>query len=230
MPSRRGRPRPRRPIHSVPSDKIHIRVHHGDTSAVVCAPHGHDYFTAEIVEEICRITGLAGVTVRHLQDPRDADRRVNVNRPTEGAGLEPLDEHPTIEAAEAYADYLAAVVEAGRGSLPLYVEVHGNETQAHVEVATVGLGRERLAIKSTLSALPCGALVEGIDEIVKNGAAAKQHGVFRFVPRGVQIELPESVRESRQGRAMAAHCIAKMLLALLSTKVGPTLARLFRAP
>lgn len=210
------------------SDKIHIHLIRGDSSAIVAAPHGHDFFTDEIVEQVCQITGLAGVTVHHVEDSSNG-LRVNINRPTEGAGRVPLDEDATIEAAEAYADYLSALVEVGRGSLPLYIEVHGNETQVHAEVATVGLGPERAIIKQVLSELPCGALVEGIDKIVKDGAGAKQHGIFRVVPRGIQIELPESARESRQVRAVVAHVIAKMTIALLSTRVGPTLSRLFRA-
>ena len=210
---------------------LRLRVIPGDNSAVVCAPHGHDYHTAEIVEAVCAITGLAGVVAAHDED-NILDIRINVNRPTEEGGVSPDEEIPTLDAARAYSRYLQGVMDAGRGRLDLYVEVHGNETQSHVEVANVGLSpRCQLAVKQALRILPCGSLVEGIDDdIVKQAAANKEQGIIRAARRALHFELTEESRVDPAYRALCAQAIAASIVAVLSEQ-GPsmTLARLFRS-
>lgn len=195
---------------------LRISMIPGESAGIVSAPHGHDYYTADVVHDICEKTGLAGLTVHHLED-RSNGHRININRPTEGAGLDPDDEVPTIHAARIYSQYLEAVMTVGRGRLELYVEVHGNETQSHVEVATVGISEStRLSIREALADVPCGALVEGLDIITKDAAANKKQGIIRASQRALHFELPVGTRRNHLSRAMTSAALSRAIMAALS--------------
>ncbi len=202
-----------------------VIVFPGDPSVLVSAPHGHDYHTAEIVHEICQITGYAGVAIPHVED-RQLGLRVNVNRPTEGAGLTHDEETRTDLAQRTYLEYLRIIWKiCGPQSPKLYVEVHGNETQSRVEVACIRVPMDaRAAAKDAMGEMPGGIpFVEGIDRIVLDADQSRQSGILRFIPMAVHIELCELARELPEDRAKSAAAIARGIDALLDTLSPPPL-------
>lgn len=107
------------------------------TGVLIAAPHGTiDANTALVAVEAARRLGAGYVVARGFT----ADRtRINVNRPTEGAGLACAQEAHTARAREVYGLYTRLVsVAAGGRPLRLYVEIHGNSnprTVQQIEVA-----------------------------------------------------------------------------------------------
>ncbi len=195
---------------------LRLSVIPGDPRAVVCAPHGHDYNTEQVVIAVCGMTGLAGVVCHHIEDPA-THHRVNVNRPTEGGGVEPYEEQATDEAVEAFMRYSEVVQAASGGEWPpaLYVEVHGNETQLDAEVAHKGLGHaELMALRGSWTG-PGGIRIEGEDEIQMRAAANKLFGMISMVPRSFHIELTAADRYGGADIDEAASSIAAMVQSLL---------------
>lgn len=150
-----------------------------------------------------------------MEDPRTGFR-LNVNRPTEIAGVTADEELESELAHMAYTKYLGLMAKLGGGHGPeLYVEIHGNETQRHVEVGVVRLPAHAPGlIKAALEGMPSGALVEGHDEIVLDADQSRLSGYLRFVPHALHFELTAEAR-ARECRIVTAQCVARGILAAL---------------
>ncbi|OFX35319.1 MAG: hypothetical protein A2Z07_13140 [Armatimonadetes bacterium RBG_16_67_12] len=91
---------------------------------LIAAPHGtYDRNTAAIAITTARRLGAGYVVFRGI--PSGA--RINVNRPTEGAGRRCPDETPTERARSVYDTYVMMVrAAAGPNPLSFHVEIHGH--------------------------------------------------------------------------------------------------------
>lgn len=167
----------------------------GDVSVVISAPHGHDRGTAHLAHEVCRATGFAGICVGDAEDPMTGER-LNINRPTEGAGLDPWEEIPSPRAIEAYVSYRSALDELLAGA-PLrgYVEIHDNDTQKNAELALMGVPVELLRPLKLLWRGPMPLLVDGIDMIRMKALPSKWFGTLPDAEMALHFELPTSWKE-----------------------------------
>lgn len=185
-----------------PLDAGRFEERAGSRALLIAAPHGgFDWQTEAIARRIASATGagcLVAIGYRTRQHPW------NVNRPTEGVGLASASEPRSPEARAVYEAY-AARVEAFAPAL--YVEIHGNARPASagfIECATWRISPEearalRNAYLRRVSALPpglprFGLKIEPLDPLHYRAAGAKEHGVFRLVPRGLHFELPVALR------------------------------------
>ena len=183
----------------------------GRPGLVIGAPHGmSDAETERMSRELACRTGF-GLVVARYGDLDPGRRRLNVNRPTEGAqGGSPSEEVSTAEARQVYEAYVGRVREVAQGPLDLYVEVHGNvrkETAGSIEIATVGVSREEAWMLKTLLELIRDAhlgekpeilrlqvLVEPLDQLYYTASAVKQAGILTLPQRAIHIELPRVAR------------------------------------
>jgi F0F1-type ATP synthase gamma subunit len=181
-----------------------------NSSVVVAAPHGdHDKYTGDIVREICRNIHVCGVVASDFVNP-DTKLRVNINRPTEGAGVSPQEESLTDLSAKMYHKYLRSVLRACDGNLNLYVEVHGNEhpeLSRRIEVATWNVSQTQVRRLKTnykeilnmhcphLKAKRVGMWVEGVNPIEKRAWANKLFGVLPLAKSALHFEVPMTARE-----------------------------------
>lgn len=182
------------------------------TGVLIAAPHGtYDANTALLAVEAARRLGAGYVVARRFTVGRT---RINVNRPTEGAGLACAQEPRTARAKEVYGLYTGLVNTAAVGRpLRLYVEIHGNSdprTERQVEIATTGIdvGEARSArdeypptlarVREQVPGYPeLALLVEPLDRVFFTASCAKSVGIFGtdLVPRVVHFEFPRSARE-----------------------------------
>lgn len=189
-------------------------------SAVVAAPHGaNDHGTDDIVQRIVGLSNLSGVIAWDVVNPA-TDLRLNVNRPTEGAGLRPEEEPHTAEARMVYLAYLEKIQAAAGGKLGSYVEIHGNdykELADLIDVATWGVSAEEAtAIKEALEAteLPVSEIrVEGISPVEKRAWANKLFGVITGSTRALHFELPRKLRKDGVIRQRTAEALAAVISA-----------------
>ena len=140
--------------------------------------------------------------------------RINVNRPTEGAGRACANEPLTDRARSAYETYARLVLAAaGTARLPLYVEIHGNaepRTAQAMEVAAKGVaaGDARAvkeayppllaSIRSRSPSFPALALrIEPIDQLFFTAGCVKTLGIFstEMIQRALHVELPRAARQ-----------------------------------
>ena len=137
-------------IESLPSRKRQNGI-------IIGAPHGtFDEYTAELVNQVSYRTGLAAVIAWGFTPIECAGWRINVNRPTER--LYPSDslEIHSKRAQDVYQLFKQSVLEASRGNLNLYVDIHQNGRQKNIEVATVGISKAQARIiKKTYRELRC---------------------------------------------------------------------------
>ena len=117
------------------------------------------------------------------------------------------DHGPAGRQAEAYE---RGVLEAARGPLRFYAEIHGRERPActgAIEIATVGVDRERALRLRALAELVRDAhlrsqpeiqrlpvLVAPVDAIASAAVVERRDGVLRLPQEALQIELPRCAR------------------------------------
>lgn len=210
----------------------------GKGCVVLAAPHGtFDAHTDEITREAARRTGypalLATGFVEHPFGERP--RRINVNRPTEGARLRAGEEPSTPRARDVFSEYSRRVKDGLHGRSPaLYVEIHGqSQVPEAAEVAVKGFGREdALALKriweeERRSAGEEGRLFEDIqvrvepaDAIRYRAAASKRIGAISQVERALHFELPRRMRFEEGPRAAAARLLARVLPRFFAERLG----------
>jgi hypothetical protein len=217
------------PAQDPPHGSIDARP--GRVGTVVAAPHGtSDPVTGDIAAEVARRTGFGLVVARGFalegETPRSPGRRFQVNRPSEGVpGQPPEQEVTTPGAREVYRAYEAKVVEAARGPLVFYAEIHGNsraESAERIEIATVGVDAalaQRLRtlfelvrdahVRAHPGAPRLSVLVEPADRIVYTASGAKREGILRLPERALHIELPRTAR--RDWREVYAAILADFL-------------------
>lgn len=197
-----------------------IRLITGKSDLVVAAPHGkHDKGTGEIASNICRSLGVAGVVADDYVNPATG-HRLNINRPTEGAGVDPAEEVPTQLAVRLYHSYLSAVLRASSNNLANYVEVHGNTHQElanRIEVAIWGVPQavtRRILIlyaSKVKSALGVDLLIEGHAPIEKRAWANKLFGTLALAKQSLHFELPMKVRSTAEKRAQTAALLTEII-------------------
>jgi len=200
----------------------------GRAGVVVGIPHGtFDEGTDEIGARVMRLTGAGGVTATGFCGRRTGGVRLNVNRPTEGAGLDAVAERVTDRARAVHAAYLKGVQAASRGVLRVYCEIHGNRrpiSAERIEIATAGVDgalarRLRDASRTPLAALgvDCGM---GLDLAIEpeatlhfTASSARRWPPFVDAARVLHVELPRVARVG-PARAAAALLVATLVTAL----------------
>lgn len=151
--------------------------------------------------------------------------RLNVNRPTMGAGLTPGEE---VESLSAQAVYLAYRRKVLAHPVALLVEIHGNSRAAsagQIEVAHRGLplgalGALKAKVAEGLPSLPSGVphlplAVDGLELVHYRGEAAKRIGIFAEVPMAIQMEFPRALRTVDPNREAYAKLVGQSLKALV---------------
>lgn len=190
---------------------------------LVAAPHGgFDLHSDEIAR---RVALLAGGGYLLASGYRTKERPLNVNRPTEGAGI-PADEERHTPAAAAVWQVWRAKLAAGKPRL--YVEIHGNSRKAsahQIEVATVGIDaatatRLQADFAFRLQGLDRDAprlpwAIEPLATLHYSARGAKQWGALGMVPRALHLEIPFAVRNDEKLRGRYADCIASTVAAFV---------------
>ena len=176
---------------------------------LISAPHGtFDLYTAEIAESVCGLLGWNCVMARgYVVD----GVRINVNRPTEGAGLSPENEIES-ERATCVFEYFLHEAQAVlfESETTFYVEIHGAGAIQDVQIATVGIPFDQaVRMKAVLQAAwnaQSGSSrtihMEPVDSITFTARASKERGMLsRFQP-AIHIELPRAMREDERARVI----------------------------
>lgn len=197
------------------------------TGVLVAAPHGtYDANTAALSIETAQRLG-AGYLV--FKGAGSGGPRINVNRPTEGAGRECANEIRSERAQSVYDTYLRlARMASGGRPLSLYVEIHGNaepRSAQNIETASRGVGAaEALALKESYPAAlstvrqewtrfpALHLLVEPVDRVFFTASCVKAIGILStdVAPRALHFELPRAARE--QGLLDATSLLTSGLL------------------
>ena len=174
--------------------------------AIISAPHGWDVFSDHIAEEIARSLDLNallahGFTATH----NEKLSKINVNRPTEGAGMYQYERH-TGRARNIYGLYKERVIGLAQGNKPLLVEVHTNnhsEVKDRIEIATKGISgktaeklletykrslNEERQKNSSVTEVSIG--IEPLDTILMNAYGAKEVGIIGDFQRAMHFDIP----------------------------------------
>lgn len=182
-----------------------FEVVRGPAGVLIGAPHGTgDTNTGAIAKGLARELKVPAVIAWGFTRKETGDRRINVNRPTEGAGLSPRDEPRTERGAHVWDEYRRLMLEAGGGAVPLYIELHCNDhpgTKGMIEIATTGVSAEKAARLKRIyvrardahagSAPRVELGIEPIDTIYMGGGGAKAGGSLALARRAIMIELPQ---------------------------------------
>jgi hypothetical protein len=175
---------------------------------VLAAPHGTaDCNTGVIVKNLALDLGIPAVIATRFSRKETGDRRINVNRPTEGAGLYFNDETWTPRAAHVWQEYRRLVLESGGQRFALYIEIHCNThpaTGGMIEVATKGVSRDQAVVLKRLyyqardRIVPEGTprvdlKMEPVDKVYMSAYGAKTHGAMSLAPVAIHIEIPGPV-------------------------------------
>ena len=179
---------------------------------LITAPHGtFDINTDALAVAVARKLG-SGYLVFRGTTP--TGQRINVNRPTEGAGRTCPNEERSDRTQIVYDTYLR-LARAAFGAAPpaLYVEIHGNanpRSAQKIEVASKGVSAaEASGMKEHyLSALPAvqrdwplfptlQLLVEPADRVFFTASCVKALGILSLdsFARALHFEFPRTVRE-----------------------------------
>lgn len=171
---------------------------------VIGAPHGtFDEYTAEVVRQISLRTGIAAVIAKGFTPTEGRGWRINVNRPTEKSYPGGEFELASRRAKAVYQSFKKVVLEASKGGLKLYVDVHQNGTEKNIEVATVGISKAQARaiktmyreirdrrLKNVSDPASVGLLIEPIDRIEIGAWPAKAEGILRVAEKSLHFELP----------------------------------------
>jgi len=176
---------------------------------VLGAPHGTaDTNTDAITKHLAEDLGYPAVIARGFTRKETGDRRINVNRPTEGAGLRPGEEIGSMRAEHVFAEYGRLEAESAGGRIEVLVEFHCTADSlvgGVINVGTSGLSAEQAArVKQmyykALEAVIAGTKVrrvelaiEPIDRVPMGSGAAKARGTPRLARRAMEIEMPISM-------------------------------------
>lgn len=181
------------------------------TGVLIAAPHGtFDINTDALAIGVARKLGSGYLVFR---GNTAAGLRINVNRPTEGAGRACANEDRTERARIVYETYVRLIrTAAGGASLAWYVELHGNadpRTADRIEVASKGISAADAAdVKRRYPAIlaavqrespPFPALelwVEPADRILFTASCTKTLGILSVdaFARALHFEFPRPAR------------------------------------
>lgn len=176
---------------------------------VLGAPHGTaDTRTDTIARDVAHDLGLPAVIAHGFTKKETGDRRLNVNRPTEGAGLAVNQEGWTSRANEVFEEYKRNLLEAAGGDIDILVEFHCTAdalTGNAVNVGTKGLSTEQamhlkevydraldaVAQRPGMRRVPM--IIEPADYVPMGSGAAKKRGTPTLARIAMEIEMPISI-------------------------------------
>ena len=180
-----------------------------DSGFLIAAPHGtYDLFTAEIADAVCLSLRWNCVVARgYVID----GVRINVNRPTEGAGLSPASE-PQTARSQCVFDYFVYEAKSmlRTASTQFYVEIHGASSIEDVEIATAGLTSDQTTRLKTIfqnawnavGTTPRTIKVEPNDVITLSATASKSIGMMSRLQPAIHIELPRAMRQNERNEVI----------------------------
>lgn len=179
------------------------------TGVVLGAPHGTaDTGTDALTRDVAHDLGLPAVIAHGFTKQDTGDLRINVNRPTEGAGLKVSQEGRTARAEQVFEEYKRNLLESAGGELDILVEFHctaDHLTGNAINVGTRGLTAaqalhlkdvynrelESAAARSGVRRVPM--LIEPADSVPMGSGAAKKFGTPTLARVAMEIEMPISI-------------------------------------
>jgi hypothetical protein len=188
---------------------------------IIAAPHGtYDIRTDVLAKNVARTLGVGYIVARGFSPGAS---RINVNRPTEGAGHVCERERHTERARDVYDRYVRLIGKSCDGKvLRLYVEIHGHTSLPflnRLEIATTGITieearqlKERFSTflahaKAVYPAYPELELrIEPLDKVFFSARCNKTTGYIstRHMNRALHMEIPRSARTTAAREATAA--------------------------
>ena len=175
---------------------------------VLGAPHGTaDTNTAQIAALLAKDLGVPVLIARGFTRLETGDRRINVNRPTEGVAADAgfNSELWTGRAGQVWQEYRRLLLDTAGQDLVLYIEIHSNNhpaTGGAIEIATTGFSSEQARrIRDTYYRSRDQALagtnakrvelkIEPIEPVYMNGYGSKNHGAAKLARMSMQVEIP----------------------------------------
>ena len=211
-----------------------FEVIQGKPGVVIGVPHGiADPYTDVIGYALALRTDAGAVIATRFCCRWTDHRRINVNRPTERAGVPPPLETLTDRATEIYELYRKLLHQAAQGPLGLYWEIHGNnrsESTGQIEVATVGVARDLareikesyFSIRDTVLETETGVVkldfkIEPLDPVHFAALSAKRWKVFQDAAIVLQLELPRIVRSRKNPREAYIRILAEWMESVMRT-------------
>ncbi len=199
----------------------HFETQSTKQGIIIAAPHGtYDIRTDVLAKDVARMLDAGYIIARGFSSGAS---RVNVNRPTEGAGRTCERERRTERAREVYDHYVRLIGKSCDGkSLRLYVEVHGHTSIPflnRLEIATTGITKEEARqlkerfpaflarAKALYPAYPELELrIEPVDKVFFGAGCSKKIGYIStgHMDRALHMEIPRSTRTSETLGATAA--------------------------
>ncbi len=186
-----------------------VRARGAPDGVVMGAPHGTaDTHTDAIAKLLAQDLGYPAVIARGFTRKETGDRRINVNRPTEGAGRRPNEEIGSMRAEHVFAEYERLELESAGGEVKVLVEIHCTadaNVGGVINVGTTGMSAEQAArVKQmyyrALDAVAAGTkvrrvdlMIEPIDRVPMGSGAAKMRGTPRLARYSMEIEMPISM-------------------------------------
>lgn len=199
----------------------HFEIQPTKQGIIVAAPHGtYDIRTDGLSKDVATLLGAGYVIARGFSSGAS---RINVNRPTEGAGRLCERERHTERARDVYNHYVRLIGKSSdHKALRLYVEIHGHTSLAfpnRLEIATTGITREEARqlkerfsaslahTKAVYPAYPELELrIEPLDKVFFGAGCNKKIGYIstRRMDRTLHMEIPRSARTAETLGATAA--------------------------
>ena len=176
--------------------------------AILGAPHSGDTRTDAITRDVAHDLGLPAVIAHGFTKKKTGDLRLNVNRPTEGAGLAVDQEGWTARADAVFQEYKRNLLESSGGRLDVLVEFHctaDHLTGGAINVGTKGLTAEQARhlkdiYRRVLDRTAAGTnirrvdmLIEPVDSVPMGSGAAKKMGTPTLARIAMEIEMPLSI-------------------------------------
>ena len=199
----------------------HFETQSTKQNIMIAAPHGtYDIRTDVLAKDVARLLGAGYVIARGF---KSGASRINVNRPTEGAGRLCEQERRTERAKDVYNHYVRLIDKSCDGqALRLYVEIHGHTNllfPKRLEIATTGITTEEARqLKQRVSAFLAQAKaaypaypelelrIDPLDKLFFGARCNKTIGYIstRHSDRTLHMEIPRSARTPETLRATAA--------------------------
>lgn len=188
---------------------------------IIAAPHGtYDIRTDALAKDVAGMLDAGYVIARGFSSGAS---RINVNRPTEGAGRVCERERRTDRARDVYDHYARLIGKTCDGkALRLYVEIHGHTSLPflnRLEIATTGMTVEEARqlkecfptflaqAKAVYPAYPELELrIEPLEKVFFGAGCSKKIGYLatRHMKRSLHMEIPRAARTTETLGATAA--------------------------
>lgn len=218
----------------------HFETQSAKQEIIITAPHGtYDIRTDVLAKDVARTLGAGYVVARGFSSGAS---RINVNRPTEGAGSVCERERRTERARDVYDHYTRLIGKTCDGkALRLYVEIHGHTSLPflnRLEIATTGITKEEARqlkehfstflaqAKAVYPAYPDLELrIEPLEKVFFGAGCNKKIGYLatRHMDRSLHMEIPRSARTSETLGATTAllSSIVRATMTIADSAFGP---------